>query len=364
MTGLLSQRLPDFPWDQLTEYAELARTHPDGIVDLSIGTPVDPTPEPVRRALELASDSPGYPQTIGRPETRQAAVDWLARRHGVVGLGLDGVLPVIGSKELVASLPSQLGLGRAHTVVFPELAYPTYAVGAALAGARGVASDSLTSLGPERPALLWLNSPANPTGRVLPVEHLRKVVDWCRERGTLLVSDECYLECGWDAQPVSVLHPDVCGDSHEGILAVHSLSKRSNLAGYRCGFVAGDPAVVGELLAVRKNLGLMQPGPQQVAMAAALSDDLHAEEQHARYAVRRTVLRASLEKAGFQIDHSEGSLYLWATRDEDCWETVSALAALGILVAPGTFYGRSGRRHVRVALTATDERVAAAAARL
>jgi succinyldiaminopimelate transaminase len=253
-------------------------------------------------------------------------------------------------------------------VVQPELAYPTYAVGAALAGARVLARDSLTSLGPERPALLWLNSPANPTGRVLPPGHLRKVVDWCRERGTLLVSDECYLECSWEArpeaQPVSVLHPDVCGGRHDGILAVHSLSKRSNLAGYRCGFVAGDPNVVAELLAVRKNLGLIEPGPQQVAMAAALADDAHVAEQQARYRARRTTLKTALEGAGFRIDHSEGSLYLWSTRDDDCWTTVSDLADLGILVAPGTFYGRSGARHVRVALTATDERVAAAAARL
>jgi aspartate/methionine/tyrosine aminotransferase len=189
-------------------------------------------------------------------------------------------------------------------------------------------------------------------------------VDWCRQRGTLLVSDECYLECAWDAAPVSVLHPEVCGGSHEGILAVHSLSKRSNLAGYRCGFVAGDPAVVAELLAVRKNLGLMQPGPQQVAMAAALSDDDHAAEQHARYAARRTTLRRALEDSGFRVDHSEASLYLWATQGEDCWRTVARLADLGILVAPGTFYGASGGRHVRVALTATDERVAAAAGRL
>jgi succinyldiaminopimelate transaminase len=248
--------------------------------------------------------------------------------------------------------------------VYPELAYPSYAVGAALAGARAVATDSLTSLGPERPALLWLNSPANPTGRVLPVAHLRKVVDWCRERGTLLVSDECYLECAWDAEPVSVLHPDVCGAGHHGVLALHSLSKRSNLAGYRCGFAAGDPAVVAELLAVRKNLGLIMPGPQQLAMGAALDDDVHADEQHARYAARRGVLRAALEGAGFRVDHSEASLYLWATRDEDCWQTVSALADLGVLVAPGTFYGPTGSRHVRVALTSTDERVAAAAARL
>jgi hypothetical protein len=222
----------------------------------------------------------------------------------------------------------------------------------------------LTSLGPERPALLWLNSPSNPTGRVLPVEHLRKVVDWCRERGTVLVSDECYLECAWEAQPVSVLHPDVCGGSSDGILAVHSLSKRSNLAGYRCAFVAGDAALVGELLAVRKNLGLIMPGPQQVAMAVALRDPRHAREQHARYAARRDVLKAALESAGFEIEHSEGSLYLWATRREDCWETVSELCGLGILVAPGLFYGPAGRQHVRVAFTATDERVAAAAERL
>jgi succinyldiaminopimelate transaminase len=360
----VSRRLPDFPWDQLTGYAARARAHPDGIVDLSIGTPVDPTPDVVRRALEAASDSPGYPQTVGLPATRQAAVDWLSRRHGVTGLALDGVLPLIGSKELVSSLPLHLGLGAGDMVVTPALAYPTYAVGAALVGARVVATDSLTSLGPERPALLWLNSPSNPTGRVLPPEHLRKVVEWCRERGTLLVSDECYLELAWEAEPRSVLDPDVCGGSHEGILAVHSLSKRSNLAGYRCGFVAGDPVVLAELLSVRKNLGLIPPRPQQVAMAAALADDLGADEQHARYASRRTALKAALLAAGFRVDHSEGSLYLWATRDQDCWETVAELAELGILVAPGSFYGRAGSRHVRVALTASDERIAAAVARL
>ena len=161
-----------------------------------------------------------------------------------------------------------------------------------------------------------------------------------------------------------MLHPDVCGGSPEGLLTVHSLSKRSNLAGYRCAFVAGDPAVVGELLAVRKNLGLMMPGPQQHAMVAALDDDAHVVEQHARYAARRAILRRALESAGFRIDHSEASLYLWATRDEDCWATVSWLAERGILAAPGSFYGAAGAQHVRVAFTATDERVAAAADRL
>jgi succinyldiaminopimelate transaminase len=318
----------------------------------------------VQQALRAAADSPGYPLTIGTVDTRQACLDWLERRHGVTGLGLGGVLPVIGSKELIATMAGHLGIGAGDLIAFPELAYPTYEVGAALAGARSVATDSLTSFGPETPALLWLNSPSNPTGRVLPPEHLKKVVDWCRERGTILVSDECYLECAWEATPVSVLHPDISGGSHEGILAVHSLSKRSNLAGYRCAFVAGDPALVGELLAVRKNLGLIMPGPQQAAMKAALDDDAHALDQHARYAARRAKLREALESAGFRIDHSEASLYLWATRDEDCWDTVAWLADRGILVAPGAFYGRAGSRHVRVAFTATDERVDAALARL
>ena len=286
----------------------------------------------------------------------------------MTGLGLDAVIPSIGSKELIAGLPLHLGVGPDDLVVFPELAYPTYEVGAALAGARTLATDSLTAVGPERPALVWVNSPSNPTGRVLPPAHLRKMVDWCRERGVLLVSDECYLEMSsWDPGspgPVSILHPDVCGGSPEGLLAVHSLSKRSNLAGYRCAFVAGDPAVIGELLAVRKNLGLIMPGPQQRAMVAALDDDVHVAEQHARYAARRAVLRVALESAGFRIDHSEASLYLWVTRGEDCWSTVAWLAERGILVAPGSFYGAAGREHVRVAFTATDERVAAVAERL
>jgi hypothetical protein len=366
--GTVSASLPDFPWDHLTEYGARARAHPDGIVDLSVGTPVDPTPEVVQEALRGAASSPGYPVTIGLPETRQACLDWLDRRFGVSGLGLDAVLPVIGSKELIASLPSHLGLGSRDLVVIPELAYPTYEVGARLAGARTMATDALTRVGPERVSIVWVNSPSNPTGRVLPVDHLRKVVAWCRERGALLVSDECYLECAWSddpaLRPMSVLHPDICDGDPTGILTVHSLSKRSNLAGYRCAFAVGDPAVVAELLAVRKNLGLQMPGPQQVAMKVALDDDAHVDEQHERYAVRRTALKRALEGAGFRIDHSEASLYLWATRGEPCWDSVGWFADRGVLVAPGEFYGRAGAQHVRVAFTATDERVAAAVRRL
>ncbi len=355
--------LPDFPWDLLAPYKRQAQQHPDGIVDLSIGTPVDPTPEVVRRALVEASDAPGYPQTYGTPELRESAAGWLTRR-----LGVDGdpatILPVLGTKELVAWLPSLLGAGKGDTVAYPGLAYPTYDVGARLAGARSRAVDGLVDLGPEVPKILWINSPSNPTGQILPAEHLCKVVEWARQRGVILVSDECYAEMGWEAEPVSVLRPDVCGGSHDGILAVHSLSKRSNLAGYRAGFVTGDELLVKELLEVRKHAGMLMPAPVQAAMKAALDDDEHVEEQRGRYARRRDTLRRALGAAGFRIDHSEGGLYLWSTRDEPCWDTVKTLAERGILAAPGEFYGTQGARHVRVALTATDERVTAAVARL
>jgi succinyldiaminopimelate transaminase len=356
--------LPDFPWDLLAGHAARARAHPGGGVDLSMGTPVDPVPPLLQAALASAADQPGYPTTHGTRELRAAVVGALARRHGVVGIELDAVLPTIGSKELVAWLPMLLGLGAGDTVVVPELAYPTYAVGVQLAGARLVRTDGLLSLGPSRPALVWVNSPSNPTGKVLPAEHLRKVVDWARERGAVVASDECYLALGWDAEPVSVLHPDVSGGRPDGLLAVHSLSKTSCLAGYRAGFVTGDPALVARLLEIRRHAGMLVPRPVQAAMTAALGDDEHVTIQRARYAARRGVLRAALLGAGFRIDDSAAGLYLWATRDEDAWDTAAWCAERGILVAPGTFYGPSGARHVRVALTATDDQVAAAANRL
>ncbi len=364
MSGPVSSRFPDFPWDTLAAAKATAAAHPGGLVDLSIGTPVDPVPQLVQDALAAAADAPGYPTVLGPVEVRQAAADWLRRRFGVTGVGPEHVLMTIGSKELIANLPTQLGVGAGDVVVFPERAYPTYEVGARYAGATPVAADSTAQLGPQRPALVYVNSPANPHGQILPPDHLRKMVEWCRERGALLVSDECYLEFAWEAEAYSVLHPDICGGSYEGILTVHSTSKRSNLAGYRGSFVAGDEKVVAELLAVRKHLGFMVPTPVQRAMAAALADDVHVDEQRERYRRRRASLKTALEGAGFEITHSEGSLYLWATRGEDCRATVDWLAERGILVAPGDFYGPQGARHVRVAFTATDERVAAAVERL
>ncbi|HTX26118.1 MAG TPA: succinyldiaminopimelate transaminase [Streptosporangiaceae bacterium] len=361
----LADRLPAYTWDRIAPLREKASLHPDGLVDLSIGTPVDPVPEVIRDGLAAGANAPGYPATAGTHRLRSAAAGWLERTQGV-RVSPDDVLPVIGTKEFIAWLPAMLGLGPGDTVLHPALAYPTYDIGARLAGAAAVASDSQLALGPARVRLVWVNSPSNPTGRVLPVDHLRKVVQWARERGAVVASDECYITLGWEASPVSVLHPSVCGGSFGGLLAVHSLSKRSNLAGYRAGFVTGDPGLVASLLAVRKQAGMMVPGPVQAAMIAALQDDVHAQAQRERYATRRSVLREALAGAGWTIDHSEAGLYLWATHPgHDCWSAAELLAAdAGILVAPGELYGPEGVRHVRVALTATDERVAAAAARL
>ncbi|MFF6969854.1 MULTISPECIES: succinyldiaminopimelate transaminase [Streptomyces] len=356
--------MPVFPWDRLEPYKATAAAHPDGIVDLSVGTPVDPVPELIREALVAAADSPGYPTVWGTPALRDALADWVGRRLGAAGAGHRNVLPVVGSKELVAWLPTQLGLGPGDRVAYPRLAYPTYEVGARLCGATPEVYDDPTELDPDGLKLLWLNSPSNPTGRVLAKDELIRIVAWARRHGVLVFSDECYLELGWEAEPVSVLHPEVCGGTYEGLVAVHSLSKRSNLAGYRAAFIAGDEAVLGELLAVRKHGGMMVPAPVQAATVAALGDDVHVAEQRARYAARRAALRTALEGHGFRIEHSEASLYLWATRGESCWETVAHLAGLGILVAPGDFYGEAGESFVRVAFTATDERVDAAVKRL
>ena len=347
----------------MAPYGEQARAHPDGIVDLSIGTPVDPTPAVVQEALRAASDAPGYPLTIGTPAVRAALVSWVSRRLGC-DLSEQQVVPSIGSKELVSLLPSLLGLQPGTEVLIPALAYPTYDVGARLAGCVPVPVADPTSHDPSAVGLVWLNSPSNPTGEVWSADRLRSVVEWGREHGILIASDECYLELGWTSQPISILDPSVCGGSTDGVLAVHSMSKRSNLAGYRAGFAAGDAAAVAAITEARKHLGLLVPAPVQAALVAALGDDAHVAEQRARYAARRSVLLPAVQAAGFTVEHSEAGLYLWCTRAEPCWDTVSALASVGLLAAPGEFYGAAGAQHVRMALTATDERIAAAAERL
>ncbi|GEA89584.1 succinyldiaminopimelate transaminase [Cellulomonas cellasea] len=382
--GLRTGSLPDFPWDSLVPFAEKARAHDGGIVDLSVGTPVDPTPAVVRDALSAAADSPGYPTTHGTRELREAVVAWFARRRGVPGLDPAGVLPTVGSKELVAWLPSLLGLGEGDVVVHPATAYPTYDVGARLAGATPVPSDDpVRLLDPATPGaddvrLVWLNSPGNPHGAVLSVEELRAVVLAARAaaertgRPVVVASDECYAEMPWEEPWLSggvpsVLDPRVSGGDVTGLLAVYSLSKQSNLAGYRAAFVAGDVAVVAGLLETRKHAGMIVPGPVQAATTAALSDDAHVDEQRERYRRRREVLAPALGGAGLELDGSPAGLYLWARpvdRAQGCWDVVARLADLGVLVAPGEFYGAAAAGHVRIALTAPDERIAEAARRL
>jgi succinyldiaminopimelate transaminase len=360
----LATRLPEYPWDELAPLKEKARSFPGGAVDLSIGTPIDPVPLVIQDALAAAANSPGYPLTAGTAGLRAAAAGWLERCHGV-RVDPASVLPVIGTKEFIAWLPVMLGLGPGDTVIYPALAYPTYDIGARLAGASAVASDTAATW-PDSARLLWVNSPSNPTGRVLSAGELRDAVAWARDHGCVLASDECYIDLGWSVSPVSVLDPSVRGESLDGVLAVFSLSKRSNLAGYRAGFVTGDPALISQLLLVRKQAGMIVPGPVQAAMTAALSDDAHAAEQKARYGARREILAAGLTAAGFRIDHSEAGLYLWAARPGlDSWAACELLATeCGILVGPGSMYGAAGAGHIRVAFTATDERVAAAGERL
>ncbi|WP_024793793.1 succinyldiaminopimelate transaminase [Tomitella biformata] len=360
----VARKLPDFPWDSLAAAKAVAAAHPGGIVDLSVGTPVDPVAPVIQAALSAVAAVPGYPLTAGTDELRAAAVSGLARRYGIRGIDESAVLPVIGTKELIAWIPTLLGLGATETVVIPELAYPTYEVGALLAGTNVLRADGTAQVGPARVDLVYINSPANPSGKILGVDHLRKVIEWARHRGAIVVSDECYLGLAWDAEAISVLDERVNGGSFDNLLAVHSLSKTSSLASYRAGFVTGDPALVSELLAARKHAGMMVPLPIQAAMTAALSDDEHEKVQRERYRARREVLLAAVQRAGFTVENSEAGLYLWITRGEACRDTVDWFAERGILVAPGEFYGPRGHEHVRMALTATDERIAAAAARL
>ena len=337
------------------------------MVDLSIGTPVDDTPAVLTEAIAAAGNAPGYPTALGTAALRTAAAGWLQRRLGVHvadPLGADpSLIPTVGSKELVALLPTLLGLSGGGTVIVPEVAYPTYEVGAVLAGLAVRRTDT-----PPGDAagvvLVWLNSPGNPHGRVLSDDELRTWAAWGRAHGIPIVSDECYVTLGWDVEPRSLLHPAVAGEDHSGLLAVHSLSKQSTAAGYRAGLLSGDPALVRRVWEVRRHLGLLVPAPVQAAMAAALDDDTHMAAQRERYRARRERLAAAVRSAGMRIEHSEAGLYLWATRDEDCWETIDRLAELGIVAAPGSFYGPAGVRHVRLALTATDERIDAAVQRL
>ena len=360
--------LPDYPWDLMAPFRERAAVHPEGVVDLSIGSPVDPTPALVREALANATDAHAYPLTTGTDDLRGAIIDWFARRRGVTGLTQANVLPTVGSKELVALLPFLLGLGEGDVVVHPRAAYPSYEMGAVLVGATSMASDDPAEW-PAATKLVWLNSPGNPDGRVLTIDELRAARERALELDAIIVGDECYAELGWegewaDAPIPSLLDPRVVGDSRRNTLVAYSLSKQSNMAGYRTAFIAGCRTVIGRITTVRKHAGLMLPQPLQAAMIAALRDDEHVAEQKARYRARRDLLKPALEAAGFRVDRSEAGLYLWATEGRDGWDSIGRLADLGIVAGPGHFYGVHHPEHVRLSLTATDERIAAAAERL
>ena len=364
--------LPEFPWDQLAPAKERAAAHPGGICDLSVGTPVDDTPAFIREALADASNAHGYPTVIGTTEVREAIVAW-GKRRGMVDVGMNGVIPTIGSKEAVAWIPFLLGVRPGDTVLVPEVAYPTYDIGARLAGATPVAVDPTDPSSWPDAALVYLNSPGNPDGHVMSADELRAVVAWARAHGAGVVSDECYAALPW-AEPYvsqgvpSLLDTDVCEGDASGLIVLYSLSKQSNLAGYRGALIYGDPALVAPIVSVRKHSGLMVPAPVQHAMAVALNDTEHVERQRSVYAVRRALLLEALTDAGLDVDpDSAAGLYLWVAdpaNPTDSWALVNRLAELGILVAPGDFYGTAAHGRVRVALTATDERIQAAASRI
>ena len=352
----MRKQLPDFPWDALAPYAEVARRHQEGAIDLSVGTPVDSTPKFVQEALADHSNSPRYPLTAGTPELRSAIIDWAKKKLGATG-DFD-VLPVIGSKEFVAWLPTLL---ESKKVIFPDIAYPTYLVGALLAQSEteavGIDAQSWPSAD-----LAWVNSPSNPTGRVHSESEFLGAIQWAQKNQSVLVSDECYLEFGDTAQPTSILK--YTAGNNRNVLAVHSLSKRSSMAGYRAAFVIGDPSLIAAIREVRKHAGMMVALPVQHAMIAALGDEKHVLEQRARYNARRATLAPALTKAGFDIEESAAGLYIWCTRKESSWDSVKWLAEIGIIATPGIFYGEKGASHIRIAMTATDEQIKSAAARI
>jgi succinyldiaminopimelate transaminase len=362
-------RLPPYPYDRLDGLAKVAEAHPGGMVDCSVGTPCDPPIRAVVDALSTSGSERGYPASAGSPALREAAAHWLARRFALPDVPTSSVAACVGTKELVASVPHLLRLripGK-DTVLFPAVSYPTYAMGAALAGCRAVAvpppSGRLGGLDlgavaaddADRALLLWSNTPSNPTGGL---GDLGREAAWGREHGIPVFSDECYAEFTWDGPPRSVLQ-----HGFDGAIAVHSLSKRSNLAGLRVGFYAGDAELVEFLRAVRQHAGLMVPGPAQAAGVAALSNDTHVEEQRARYLERMAYLAGVLAGYGCPVALPEGGFYLWVPVPKDRWPDAWAMAEAlatdgGLLVSPGDLYGEGGAGHARVAVVQPMERLA------
>lgn len=304
--------------------------------------------------------------TTGSAELRDAL-----KKYCVDLLGASGefdVLPTIGSKEFVAWLPFLL---RSEKVLIPKIAYPTYRVGGLLASADVIEVDiDAQSWGSElglKPGakldgtLIWVNTPSNPTGRVHSRDEMAKALEF-RGRGAVVAVDECYLPFADSKKPISTLQ--VAAGDNRNLLVVHSLSKRSNLAGYRGAFVAGDRELIARLLEVRKHAGMMVPAPIQHASAIALGDEEHVRQQAMRYAARRKKLMPALAAKGFVTEFSEAGLYIWCSDGRSDWQQVEWFAERGIIVTPGNFYGKDGALHIRMALTATDERIDEAISRI
>lgn len=356
--------LPPYPFDRLTELRAVADALPGGCVDLSAGTPTDPPPDLVKDALARASTLRGYPPSVGTPELREAAAGWLGRRFGAA-VEPAQVAACVGTKELVAGLPQWLRLRSPDrdTVLYPHISYPTYAMGATLAGCRAVGYADLAEIAPEdveRALCLWVNSPANPTGELTD---LAAAAAWGRAHQVPVLSDECYIELTWDGPGRTILEHGT-----DGVIAMHSLSKRSNLAGLRVGFYAGDAELVHYLSELRKHAGFMAPGPAQEAAVAALQDDAHVDAQLERYVKRLSMMAGVLRAAGVDCREPAGTFYLWcrsADATEGGWQLARRLAEqAGMLVAPGDFYGAAGQDHIRVALVRPDDQIELVAQRL
>jgi succinyldiaminopimelate transaminase len=365
----LGFRPPPYPYDRLEKYRALADAHDGGVVDLSVGTPTDAPPGVAVAALGGSGTERGYPASVGTAVFRAAALEWMQRRLGVE-VASNAVAACVGTKEFVATLPQWLRLRdpERDTVLYPAVSYPTYEMGATLAGCRAVPVgvddawrldlSTISDDDARRALCLWVNAPANPTGAL---DDLAVVAEWGRAHDVPIFSDECYIELTWDGPPRTILTHGV-----DGLVAVHSLSKRSNLAGLRAGFYAGDPELVHYLSEVRKHAGFMTPGPVQAAAAAALGDDVHVDEQRRRYSERLHFFRAVLARAGIKANMPGGSFYLWAEApDGDAWATTEMLARDGgVLVSPGDFYGAAGAGHLRVAMVQPMARLELVAERL
>jgi succinyldiaminopimelate transaminase len=364
---------PPYPYDRLRALERLADSLPGGVVDCSIGTPCDPVPDVAVQAASVALvNSMGYPQSAGSPALRDAAAAWIARRFDVV-VDAAEIGACVGTKELVAGLPHLLRLRNPQrdTVLYPAISYPSYEMGAVLAGCRAVPVpldaewhldlEAISDSDAERALLLWVNEPGNPTSSAAGSAHLVGVADWARTRGIVVASDECYAEYA----PVAAT---ILSGGTDGVLAMHSLSKRSNLAGMRVGFYAGDAELVEYLVETRKHAGLMVPVPMQAAAVAALGDDEHVAQQRVRYSERRAMAIKALTPLGLVHDGGPCLFYLWLRRvdgADDGWEIAAQLAhAAGLLVAPGDLYGASGADHVRLALVQPHERFELAFERL